>query len=283
MSNSVQHCQFSMCRNSLYPLYLIVLIVCLFSSCRIVKPTAYFRTLDKDTSIAQFVNKDMESKIVKNDILAITVSSLNKAEDEYYNGASLSSSSSSGSSSSAVSSATSSRGQGYSVDLDGNIQIHNLGKVHVEGMTRKELKDSLELSLLPYLKDPIVTVNFSNRRVTILGEILKPQVIEMQEEQMSLLDVLALSGDVTPNALKKNILVIRTTSKGKTFKHMNLEDESLFKDSSWYNLQSGDIVYVEPNIKKLVSEQRLVRFQQDAGIISLLLTAVVLILEISRR
>ena len=259
----------------------VVFALCLFSSCRIVRPTAYFQTLDKDTSINQFVSKDLESKIVKNDILAISVSSLNKMEDEYYNGASISSSSSSGSSS-AVSSGTTSRGQGYVVDIDGNIQIHNLGKLHVEGMTRKQLKDSLETSLLPYLKDPIVTVNFSNRRITILGEILKPQVIDMQEEQMSLLDVLALSGDVTPNALKKNILVIRTTPKGKTFKHMNLENESLFKDSSWYYLQSGDIVYVEPNIKKLMDEERIARIQQDVAITSIVITILVLIIEVSR-
>jgi polysaccharide export outer membrane protein len=256
--------------------------LCFFSSCRIIKPTAYFRTLGSDTAINQFVSKNMESKIVKNDVLTISVSSLNKMEDEYYNGSSVSSSSSSGSSSSEVSSGTTSKGQGYAVDLEGNIQIHNLGKIHVEGMTRKQLKDSLEISLLPYLKDPIITVSFSNRRVTILGEISKPQVIEMQEEQMSLLDVLALSGDVTPNALKKNILVIRTTPKGKIFKHMNLENESLFKDSSWYYLQSEDIVYVEPNLKKIVSEQRLARVQQEATIVSLALTMLVVIIEVTR-
>jgi len=273
---------FSAFKNYFYLFSFIIIALCLFSSCRIVRPTAYFQTLNRDTSINQFVSKDLESKIVKNDILAISVSSLNKIEDEYYNGSSLSSSSSSGSSSSEVSSGSTSKGQGYAVDLDGNIQIHNLGKLHVEGMTRKQLKDSLEIDLLPYLKDPIVTINFSNRRITILGEIQKPQVIQMQEEQMSLLDILALSGDITLNALKKNILVVRTTPKGKTFKHMDLENESVFKDSSWYYLQSGDIVYVEPNIKKMVDEQRIARFQQDAGIISLLLTTIVLVLEITR-
>jgi polysaccharide export outer membrane protein len=273
--------RFSVFKNYFCPFLFVVFAFCLFSSCRIVRPTAYFQTLNKDTSINQFVSKDMESKIVKNDILAISVSSLNKVEDEYYNGASMSSSSSSGSSSSEVSGSTS-KGQGYAVDLQGNIQIHNLGKLHVEGMTRKQLEDSLEIALLPYLKDPIVTVNFSNRRVTVLGEISKPQVIEMQEEQMSLLDLLAISGDVTPNALKKNILIIRTTAKGKTLKHMNLENESLFKDSSWYYLQSGDIVYVEPNIKKLINEQRIARVQQDVAISSIILTILVLIIEVSR-
>jgi len=281
MSNSVQYYKFSMFTNSLFLLALVVVTLCLFSSCRIIKPTAYFQTIDKDTSINQFVTKDIESKIVKNDILDISVSSLNKLEDEFYNGAALSSSSTSGTSSE-VSSTSSSRGQGYAVDLEGNIQIHNLGKIHAEGMTRAQLKNTLEARLLPYLKDPIITVNFSNRRITVLGEVSKPQVIELQQERMSLLDALSLSGDVTPLALKKNILVVRTTPEGKTFKHMNLEDESLFKDSSWYYLQSEDVVYVEPNLKKMIRQERLARSQLGISVASLALTVLVLIVQISK-
>jgi len=277
----MQYCRFSMFRNLFYSLIVIVFALCLFSSCRIVKPTAYFQTLYKDTAINQFVTKDLESKIVKNDVLAISVSSLNKTEDEYYNSSSLSTSSFSGSTSS-VASGSVSRGEGYTVDLDGNIQIHNLGKIHVEGMTRKELKDTLETSLQPYLKDPIITVNFSNRRITVLGEVLKPQVLQLQEERMSLLDVLAVSGDVTPNALKSDILLIRTTPKGKTFKHMNLENASLFKDSSWYYLQSGDIVYVKPNIEKLLYQDRLTRIQLGLSITSIALSIIIIIIQFSR-
>ena len=259
---------FSIFRNYFYPLSLIAFGLCLFSSCRIVKPTAYFKTIDKDSTINQFITKDIESKIVKNDKLEISISSLNKLEDDLYNVSAVASSSSSGSTTGGQSASTSSHGAGYTVDIDGNIQIHNIGKMHVEGMTRKQLKDSLQISLLPYLKDPIVTIDFLNRRITVLGEVEKPQVVELQEEKMSLLDALALSGDVTPHALKNNILIVRETPDGKIFKHLNLEDESLFKSSSsWYYLQSGDIVYVEPDIKKLISEQRAIRNQQLASII----------------
>lgn len=237
-----------------------------------IKPTAYFQTLNRDTSIDRFVSKDLESKIIKNDLLSINVSSLNKAEDEYYNGIALQGVS-------AVSSPTNAPSN-YLVDLEGNIQIHNLGTMHVEGMTRKELKDSLEINLSPYLKDPIVKVSFLNRRITVLGEVDRPQVLDMQAEQMPLLDVLALSGDVTINALKKDILVIRTTPKGKTFKHVNLENGSIFKDSSWYNLQSGDIVYVEPNLRKLINQDRNARIQQALSITSIFLSIIILVLQL---
>jgi polysaccharide export outer membrane protein len=287
MSNIMQCCRPFVFKNYFYPLSLVVFTLCLFSSCRISKPTAYFKTLNRDTAINHFVDSNIESKIVKNDLLSISVSSLNRLEDELYNVSSLSSSTSSGSTlgSGASSGSTStSHGQGYTVDLDGNIQIHNLGKVHVEGLTRKQLKDTLEISLLPYLKDPIVTIGFLNRRITVLGEVLRPQVIELQQEQMSLLDAIAITTDVTANALKNNILIIRETPNGKIFKHINLEDESIFTNSSpWYNLQSGDIVYVEPDIKKITRLQRIVRDQQIVSFTLAAASLALIIFEISRQ
>jgi polysaccharide export outer membrane protein len=283
----MQCCRSFVFKNCFYPLSLVVLVLCLFSSCRVIKPTAYFKTLNRDTTVSHFIDSNIESKIVKNDLLSISVSSLNKLEDELYNVSSLSSSTSSGStlgSGTSSGSVSTSRGQGYTVDLEGNIQIHNLGKIHVEGLTRKQLKDMLEIDLLPYLKDPIVTIGFLNRRITVLGEVLRPQVIELQGEQMSLLDAIAVSNDVTPNALKNNILIIRETPNGKIFKHINLEDESIFTNSSpWYNLQSGDVVYVEPDIKKIASQQRMIRDQQIVSFTLAAASLALIIYEISRR
>lgn len=279
----MQYCRLFSSKNYFCLLYLLIFILFFSSSCRTIRYTSYFETLGKDTSINQFVNKNIESKIVKNDILAISVSSLNRDEDEFYNQSSLSTKSSSGSGSQ-ESLESSSRGQGYEVDLEGNIQIHNIGKIHAEGLTRKELKDSLEILLLPFLKDPIVTVNFLNRRITVLGEVSKPQVIDMQqEEQIPLLDVLATTGDITSNGLKRDVLVLRETPNGKIFKHVNLENESLFKDSSrWYYLQSGDIVYVRPDVRKLTEQERASRIQQVATISLAIVTIALLIAEISR-
>jgi polysaccharide export outer membrane protein len=275
------------CKSSIfgipYPLFLIVVLVSLFSSCRIIKPTAYFNPTTKDTIINQFVDKNMESKIVKNDLLGISVSSLNKIEDEFYNISSLSSNSAN-TNSGATSSGSITHGDGYTVDNDGNIELHKLGKIHVEGLTRKELKDSLEIQLLPFLKNPIVSVSFLNRRITVLGEVAKPQVLNLQEEQMSLLDALAITGDVTPNALKKNILVIRQTPTGKLFKHVNLEDQSLFSDSArWYYLQSGDVVYVEPNLKKMITEQRALHSQQVLSVAIAALSLFLVTYEVIKR
>ena len=238
---------------------LISLSLFVLSSCSTSKNSFYFKTLPRDTVFANTAKVVADSKIKKNDLLGINFSSLNKEEDMTYNapamGASVGTASTGGSSS------------GYQVDATGNIQLHKLGNIHVEGMTRNELKNKLQTDIAPYLKDPIVTVKYLNHRITVLGEVAHPVIIQMPEEQMSLLEVLGNSGDVTNFARRDNILVIRESEKGRELKRINLEDRSLFS-SDWYYLQPNDIVYVQPNDKKVNEENRNKRQQTISMILS---------------
>lgn len=133
---------------------------------------------------------------------------------------------------------------GYKVDQNGNITFIKLGRIHAEGMTRKQLKDSLQRALIPYLKEAIVSVAFLNRHVTMLGAV-GSKVLQMPEDNLTLLDALASSGDIGDKGKIDNILVIRDTGNAKVFKRLNLKDNSVFY-SPYYYLQPNDIVYVEP-------------------------------------
>ena len=169
----------------------------LFSSCKIYKPAYYFKDIRKDTIINGFVTNDMELKIQKNDILAITISSLSSTEDALFNKAAL----------------IGDGKTGFQVGSDGNIYLHKLGKIPVAGLTRKELKARLESDLLPYLKDPIVTINFANHRVTVLGESSKQ--VDMPDEKIALIDVMAQGAAVNQSSQLNKIMVIRETGNTK--------------------------------------------------------------------
>src|SRR5258705_2888439 len=225
-----------------YTVLLIILSGISFTSCKTAQKAYYFKTVPRDTTINSSINRVEESRIRKNGLLAINFSSLNPSEDMIYNAAA-------GSAVSATP-AGGSGGGGYFVDAQGNIQLHKLGLIHAEGMTREELKNKIQKDIEPYLKDPVVTVRFLNHRVSVLGEVGSPGMVQMPEERLSVIDVLSSSGDVTTAAKLNNILIIRETGAGKQFKRINLEDHSIFT-SEWYYLQPGDIVYVEPNDKKL--------------------------------
>ena len=256
--------------NNIAALAIVMLIA--FSSCKTTKNSYYFQTVPRDTTIKSMVNPVAESKIKKNDLLAIGISSLNREEDATYNAASATGTSSTG---------TTAAGSGYLVDVNGNIQLHKLGVLHVEGMTRRELKDKIQKDIQPYLKDAIVTVRYLNHNVTVLGEVNKPQVLPMPEERLTLLEVLAASGDLSQSGRRDNILVIREMSNGKQLKRINLEDHSIF-NSEWYYLQPDDVVYIEPNDKKIKEENRNKRLQVVSLALSGISVAVIILARIFR-
>ena len=111
------------------PAFIFIAVLFLFSSCKVTQHSAYFKTLQKDTTLKNFITNDFELKIIKGDRLSINVSSMSPAEDAFFNAIT--------SSSAAAGSATSIGG--YYVQQDGTVLMHRLGAYKVEGYTRREL------------------------------------------------------------------------------------------------------------------------------------------------
>ena len=218
---------------------LVLLCLAVFNSCTPAKNIIYFKNLQKDTTLNNVVNNNLELKIRKNDLLSITIISPDPISTPLFNGVP---GSSSGNNETALG--------GYLVDNEGNILVYKIGSIHVEGMTRNELKQLLQRELMPYLRDAVVTVRFLSNRITIIGEVAQPQVIIMPNERLTLLEAIAQSGDIPLTGRKDNILIIRENPTGKQFKRLNLNDNSIFT-SPFYYLKPDDIVYVEPSKLKI--------------------------------
>ena len=225
------------------------------TSCTSTKNQVYFNNLQKDTTLRNLVSKNYDLKIQKNDMLGITVAGLSP-DIAFYNAPQNTVGSTSG----------------YLVDENGNIPFVKLGTIHVGGLTRKELKDTLQSQLIPYLKEVVVSVAFLNRHVTMLGAA-GSQVLPLVSDNMTILDALASSGDIGQKGKMNNVLVIREKDNSKVFKRINLEDQSIFY-SPYYYLQPNDIVYVEP--KKVVTPLTV------QAAISYVITAISLYVLISR-
>ncbi len=140
---------------------------------------------------------------------------------------------------------------GYTVSGSGAIRFPFLGKIHVAGYTL----DSLELVLQAMLvdsglvKDPVVDVTLTNFRVTVLGEVKHPQQLHPDGMRLTVLEALAMCGDLTVDGVRDSITVLRTTARGQVIGTISLTDSSMF-DSPYYYLQQNDIVYVEPSERK---------------------------------
>ena len=108
------------------------------------------------------------------------------------------------------------------------------------------MAELLKEKLSVYLKNPIVTIQFQNFKVTILGEVKNPGSYKVASERVSILDALGMAGDLGINGKRKNVLVMREQGDEKIFTRVDLTS-SEFIDSPFFYLQQNDVVYVEPN------------------------------------
>lgn len=137
---------------------------------------------------------------------------------------------------------------GYLVDEAGTIIFPILGVLPVAGLTYDSLAHLIEQRLMGggYLNDPLVTVSPMNFRVSVMGEVKVPRELHITGERLTILEALAMCGDITIDGQRENITVVRSKNGIATPITIDLTKKTLF-DSEVYYLQSNDIVYVEPN------------------------------------
>ena len=216
--------------------------VFLLVSCAAPERVLYFQ--DLDAGLQQEIAQSYEIKIRKDDLLGITVSARNPEMAIPFNLPATA----------YTMEATSSSGGaqlGYQVDVDGFINFPQLGKIQVEGMTRKELASWItsQLEQKNLLMDPVVTVTFQNFKVSVLGEVKTPKVINVKSDRITVLEALAEAGDLNIQAKRDRVAVIREAEGKRTVHYLDLRSSDLLQ-SPYYYLQQNDIVYVEPNRAK---------------------------------
>lgn len=141
---------------------------------------------------------------------------------------------------------------GYTVDTDGYINFPVLGKIKVEGMTREQIAEYLtgQLKEQELIKDPVVTVEFMNLGVSVLGEVNRPGRISINRDNLTILDALSEAGDLTIFGKREKVLVLRQENGKQRVYGINLCSADQLYTSPVYYLQQNDVVYVEPNDTK---------------------------------
>ncbi|MCQ2283069.1 MAG: polysaccharide biosynthesis/export family protein [Bacteroidales bacterium] len=140
---------------------------------------------------------------------------------------------------------------GYLVSQSGLINFPILGSINVLGMDHDSLSRHIESRLINegYLLDPVVTVSTMNFRVSVVGEVALPQELHITGDRLTILEAIAMCGDITIDGLRSSITVLREKNGIAVPVTVDMTQKSLF-DSEVYYLQPNDIVYVEPNPKK---------------------------------
>ena len=228
-------------------LHVIAIVgVLLFTACSAPQKTIYFaENTPNDVSVqVQRMERLKEITVQPEDILAIhvtTISSLaEKTPVSIFNdgGTTFNISASSGA-------GGGTQNTGYLVDPNGLIDFPVVGKIKVEGLTLRQVKDVVAQKLKDYVKDPVVEARILNYKVTVLGEVSHPGTVTAPNHKLSVIDAIAAAGDIPITGRKDNILIVRENEGTREFARLNLNSKNVFM-SPYYYLKQDDIVYVEP-------------------------------------
>ena len=215
----------------------LVGLLFLLSACSTTHQTNYFQDLHPGES-EQKVVSPLTVKIRPGDQISILVNSRDPQLTNLFNLPILSQQVGQVSQGSG-----SSRGlSGYTVDDRGEIDFPVLGKIHEIAAF---IKDALITG--NYVKDPVVTVEFMNLTISVLGEVNNPGRFNIDRDQMTLLDAISMAGDLTIYGKRDKVMVLREENGAQRVYGIDLCSASQMYASPAYNLQQNDVIYVEPN------------------------------------
>lgn len=160
---------------------------------------------------------------------------------------------------------------GYNVDRDGFVEINGLGRIQAAGLTKEELKYKLEEQIKQQegVNDILVNVKLDGIRYTIFGEVNGPGPQTLQQYEANIIEAIASSGDLSLNANRQHVQIIRQYPDGVRIHEIDVTDRKLLS-SPFYFLQPNDIIYVPPlKIRELgTGETGLATFSSIVGVIS---------------
>jgi len=222
-----------------------LLLLCLMTGCS-VKKIVYFNDLPTDTTrILKQAATFTEPVIQTDDILSVTIQTLDPTTAAVANQAvavqAVGASSASNVGNQVIS--------GFLVDKDGYIQMALLGKIKVKGLTTYQAREQITALAAQYYKNPTVQVRFANYKITVLGEVARPATYTVPNEKVTVLDALGLAGDLTIYGKRENVLLVRDQGPEKELIRLNLNDSEVFK-SPYFYLRQNDVIYVEPGKAK---------------------------------
>ena len=223
-------------------LYLLLFISVLFSSCISTQDLIYLQkknNSDGETMIAAVESKPY--RLQTNDVLSITIKAIDPKLVAIF--------SPSNDGGAGGKSESGLYFDGFTVDDHGNIRIPVLGELNVIGYTLDEIRVRVEKQLLAeyFNKEAniFVTVKLAGFRYVINGEIGNTGTKTLFQEQVTIMEAIANSGDITITGDRKAVTIMRKTPTGVQMHDLDLTDINVMQ-SPYFYLQPNDYIYVKP-------------------------------------
>lgn len=152
----------------------------------------------------------------------------------------------------------------YLVENDGTINFPLIGKVSLVGKTIPQVNQTIKDLIAPYFQKGVdyqVNTYIQNYQISVMGEVNNPNTFNIGRNKCTVLEALAMAGDMTIYGKRDNVKILRELTDGTYEVHeLDMRDANIL-NSPYYYLQQRDIVYVEPN-EVMVQESKIGRTTQ---------------------
>jgi len=139
--------------------------------------------------------------------------------------------------------------KGFVVDHDGNLTLPYVGTMHIAALSIDEARDTILNRFKKYIDDPVVIVKKISFKVSIIGEVNKPGLYYVPNEQLTLLEALAMAGDLNNFGDRTNLKILRKTTTGTIEINVDLTQKESFTKQAKY-IHPDDVIYISPTRKK---------------------------------
>lgn len=139
--------------------------------------------------------------------------------------------------------------KGFVVDQRGNLTLPYIGTMHVAGLSLDDAHDTINNRFKKFIDDPVVVLKKLSFKVSVLGEVNKPGLYYVPNEQLTLLEALAMASDLNNFGDRTKLKILRKTSNGTIEINVDLTQKESFTGQTKY-IHPDDVIYVPPTRKK---------------------------------
>ncbi len=228
---------------------LVLLVTFIMPCCVSTKKSVYFTDISDTAKLREIIPAEFKEPVIQpDDILSITIQTIDPTNTAGVNQVSGAAASGSGQGSVGGQPTIS----GFLVDKNGIVSVPMLGNLKLAGLTTFQARELIQQKASTYFKEPTVQVRFANYKITVIGEVAKPATYTVPNEKVTILDALGMAGDLTIFGKRENILLVRDNNGKKELARLNLNSSDIFK-SPYFYLRQNDVIYVEPGKGKIAA------------------------------
>jgi polysaccharide export outer membrane protein len=134
---------------------------------------------------------------------------------------------------------------GYSVSDSGTVFLPILGTFKVADKPLNEVEALIQTKLDTYVRNAAVKIRLVSFKISVLGEVRLPGTYYIYNEMLTIPEALGYAGDMTDNADRTQIRLIRRKQGVVTINTIDMTSSDVLGSKNFY-LQPNDVLYAVP-------------------------------------